>query len=90
MSKLFKLKVVTISLYESLKKKKVRVKNDVNVPVCKLNYMSHIEYVTEIIMKTARVYVVGPQNTFAIHHREVNEITARGDCSRATHVTQRR
>jgi hypothetical protein len=49
-SKLFKLKVVTISLYESLKKKKVRVKNDVNVPVCKLNYMSHIEYVTEIIM----------------------------------------
>ena len=41
-------------------------------------------------MKTTGVYVVGPQNTFAIHQREVNEITTRGDHPRATHVAQRR
>ena len=44
-------------------------------------------------MKTAGVYVVGPQNTFAIHHREVqgrDEIIARGEHPRATHVAQRR
>ena len=28
-------------------------------------------------MNTAIVYVVGPRNTFVVHHREVNEIAAR-------------
>ena len=46
--------------------------------------MSYTEYVIEMIMKTARVYVVGPRNMFAIHHREVNETTERGEYSRAT------
>ena len=30
-----------------------------------------------MIVNTAIVYVVGPRNTFAIHHREVNEIAVR-------------
>ena len=32
--------------------------------------MSYAEYVIEMLMKTAIVYVVGPRNTFAVHHRE--------------------
>ena len=51
--------------------------------------MYNIEYLTEMIVKTTVVYVVGPRNMFEIHHREVNEITERGDYSRATHVAQR-
>ena len=51
--------------------------------------MYNIEYVTEMIVKTAVVYVVGPRNMFAIHHREVNETTERGEYSRATHVALR-
>ena len=46
--------------------------------------MYNIEYLTEMIVKTAVVYVVGPRNIFAIHHREVNETTERGEYSRAT------
>ena len=41
--KLFKGKPVTLSLYESLKKTKVCVKNDVNAHVCELNYI-HVAY----------------------------------------------
>ena len=69
---------------------KVHIKNDMNAHVCELNYKSYIGYLTEMIVKTAVVYVVGPRNMFAIFHREVNEITVRGDYSRATHVAQRR
>ena len=69
---------------------KVHIKNDMNAHVCELNYKSYIGYLTEMIVKTAVVYVVGPRNMFAIFHQEVNEITARGDYSRATHVAQRR
>ena len=42
-------------------------------------------------MNTAVVYVVGPQNTFAIHHREArggNESLVREDHPRATHVAR--
>ena len=47
---------------------KVHMKNDVNVQVCELNYILLIEYVTEMIVKTARVYVLGPRNTFEVLH----------------------
>ena len=30
-----------------------------------------------MIVNTAIVYAVGPRNTFAVHHREVNEIAVR-------------
>ena len=43
------------------------VKNDVSAHVCELNYKSHIEYLTEMIVKTTIVYVVGPRNTFVNH-----------------------
>ena len=46
---------------------KVHMKNDINAYVCELNYKSHIEYLTEIIVKTTIVYVVGPRNTFVNH-----------------------
>ena len=70
---------------------KVHIKNDMNAHVCELNYKSYIGYLTEMIVKTAVVYVVGPRNMFAIHHREVrggDEIAARGDHQRATHVAR--
>ena len=35
--------------------------------VCELNYKSYIGYLTEMIVKTAVVYVVGPRNTFVNH-----------------------
>ena len=50
--------------------------------VCELNYKSYIEYMTEMIMKTAIVYVVGPRNMFVVHYREVqggDEIARRGE-----------
>ena len=50
MLKLSKSKLITLSSCESLKKKKVCVKNDVKAHVYELNYKSHIEYVTEMIM----------------------------------------
>ena len=31
-------------------------------------------HVSHSTMNTAIVYVFGPRNTFAVHHREVNEI----------------
>ena len=52
--------------------------------------MYNIGYLTEMIVKTTVVYVVGPRNMFAIHHREGNETTERGEYSRATQVAQRR
>ena len=48
MLKLFKGKPVTLSLYESLKKTKVCVKNDLNVYVRELNHLSHIQRATEM------------------------------------------
>ena len=42
-------------------------------------------------MRTARVYVVGPRNTFAVHYREVqggDEIARRGEHRRATCVAR--
>ena len=39
-------------------------------------------------MKTATVYVVGPQNTFAVDHREVTEMAMREDHPRVTHVAR--
>jgi hypothetical protein len=66
---------------------KVYMKNDVNGQVFELNYILHIDYGTEmIIRKTARVYAVDPRNTFAINHRKVkgsNEIAAQGNHPRA-------
>ena len=47
---------------------RVSVKNDLNAQVCELDYWLLIEYVTEMIVKTASVYVVGPRNTFEVHH----------------------
>ena len=56
---------------------KMRLKNDLHAQARELNYMLYIQYVTKMIVNTAIVYVVGPRNTFVIHHREVNEITVR-------------
>ena len=53
------------------------MKNDLNTHVCEFNYISHIQYVTEKIVNIAIVYVVGPRNTFVVHHREVNDIAVR-------------
>ena len=53
------------------------MKNDLNAHVCEFNYISHIQYVTEIIVNIAIVYAVGPRNRFIVHHREVNDIAAR-------------
>jgi hypothetical protein len=39
-------------------------------------------------MKTATVYVVGPQNTFAVDHREVTEMAMREDHPHVTHVAR--
>ena len=42
-----------------------------------------------MIMHKAVVYVVGPRNTFAVHHREArggNEIAVRNDYPRVTCV----
>ena len=44
----------------------------------------------EMIKNTVIVYVIGPQNTFAVHRREVNEIATRVDHLLVTHVAQRR
>ena len=58
------------------------MKNDLNAHVCELNYISHIQDVTEIIVNIAIVYAVGPHNTFVVHHREVNnEIAEQGRLS---------
>ena len=43
-----------------------------------------------MIKNTVIVYVIGPQNTFAVHRREVNEIATRVDHLLVTHVAQRR
>ena len=51
--------------------------NDLNAEAREFNYISHIQYVTEIIVNIAIVYAVGPRNRFIVHHREVNEIAAR-------------
>ena len=52
--KLSKSKPVTLSSCESLKKPKVMMKNYLNAPVCELNYMSHIQRATEMIVNTAK------------------------------------
>ena len=52
--KLSKSKPVTLSSCESLKKPKVLMKNYLNAPVCELNYMSHIQRATEMIVNTAK------------------------------------
>jgi hypothetical protein len=44
----------------------------------------------EMIKNTVIVYAIGPQNTFAVHRREVNEIATRVDHLRVTHVAKRR
>ena len=65
------------------------MKNDLYVQARELNYLYYIQYAIETTMNTAVVYVVGPRNTFAIHHREVrggNESLVREDHPRATHV----
>ena len=66
--------------WSCLSQQEAYMKNDLYVHARELNYLYYIQYVTEMIVNTAVVYVVGPRNTFAIHHREArggNEITAR-------------
>ena len=67
------------------------MKNDLYVHARELNYLYYIQYAIETTMNTAVVYVVGPRNTFAIHHREArrgNESPVREDHPRATHVAR--
>ena len=53
--KLSKPKPVTLSSCESLKKPRSQVRNYLNAPVCELNYLSHIQRATEMIINTSKV-----------------------------------
>lgn len=52
--KLSKSKPVTLSSCESLKKPKAQIRNYLNAPVCELNYLSHIQRATEMIINTSK------------------------------------